>query len=127
MNIVTIFVILIAGSFVAGYNVAMILTKHQGNAEPIEQEAHGLAATSTIVDPGEFDNISYDFPNIHWLSTRTRFNNNGMVIVGYDMLLSSVQEIDRVLGVARAQCPDAISEIAAKPHTFTLDSSLTEH
>lgn len=57
---------------------------------------------SEIVDPGVFENIDalsfHEYPNIHWLESRTHFNTAGTVIVAYDPFLAAVREVNELAG-----------------------------
>ena len=72
----------------------------QSDLDRAYQQAFG---ESKITDPGPLPNIDNPSnPNLHWLASRTHFNTNGTVIVGYDMFLAAVREVDRMAGELQA-------------------------
>lgn len=71
---------------------------------------------SEIVDPSpHFENLQGKHGSwLQWLETRTRFNSNGHVIVGYDAYFSAVAEVDEVLGEL-ASCRGEPDDLILQP------------
>lgn len=114
--------ILIAiGCFVAGFGAALSLVDSKSGQTEVARKPIGV---SEIVDAGPFTGIErlprFRYGHIHWLESRTRFNNNGMVIMSHEMFVAAMGQIDRLL--RDCEIPDG--EAVTVPHNFNhIDAS----
>ncbi len=93
-------VLLFVGGALLG-SIATMIVMFESQRDDL-QVIFSLPESTFIENPGDFHNIGPQYPWINWLRSRTHFNAEGVVIVGYDALLAAVEEVDAVLGELHA-------------------------
>ncbi len=80
------------GFFIMGIGVGFILIAQ------LPVTSYRMLEEAEIVESGPYENIEAlpweEYTWIHWLVSRTSFNNNGLVILGYDAFETAVREVD---------------------------------
>jgi len=95
MNTPTVLIIVIV--FLIGVTLGIIIG---GTAAGAGKKLSDYAGSSTIVEHAPFVNIDklpFDSP-IRWLGSRASFSNNGLAIVGHEMLVTSIEAVDEMVG-----------------------------